>query len=124
MKQIWKNDFVEAVRNPSTEITIALVGKYVEHHDAYKSIVEAFIHAGAVNDCEVKVRWLQSDDLTRKNVAEKLEGVSGVLVAPGSGSTESSAKYSRENEIPYFGICLGMQCAVIEYARNVCGKCK
>lgn len=118
--------FVEAVRNPSTEITIALVGKYVEHHDAYKSIVEAFIHAGAVNDCEVNIRWIQSDDLTQTNVAKKLEGVSGVLVAPGFGGRGidgklAAAKYSRENEIPYFGICLGMQCAVIEYARNVCG---
>lgn len=118
--------FVEAVRNPSTEITIALVGKYVEHHDAYKSIVEAFIHAGAVNDCEVKVRWIQSDDLTEDNVAEKLKGASGVLVAPGFGGRGidgklAAAKYSRENKIPYFGICLGMQCAVIEYARNICG---
>lgn len=118
--------FVEAVRNPSTEITIALVGKYVEHHDAYKSIVEAFIHAGAVNDCEVKIRWIQSDDLTWDNVAEKLKGVSGILVAPGFGGRGidgklAAAKYSRENKVPYFGICLGMQCAVIEYARNVCG---
>lgn len=118
--------FVEAVRNPSTEITIALVGKYVEHHDAYKSIVEAFIHAGAVNDCEVNIRWIQSDDLTQDNVAKKLEGVSGVLVAPGFGGRGidgklAAAKYSRENEIPYFGICLGMQCAVIEFARNICG---
>lgn len=118
--------FVEAVRNPSTEITIALVGKYVEHHDAYKSIVEAFIHAGAVNDCKVNVRWIQSDDLTQDNVQDKLDNVSGVLVAPGFGSRGidgkvAAARYSRENGIPFFGICLGMQCAVIEYARNVCG---
>jgi CTP synthase len=118
--------FVEAVRNPSTEITIALVGKYVEHHDAYKSIVEAFIHAGAVNDCEVNIRWIQSDDLTEDNVKEKLKNVSGVLVAPGFGGRGVNGKlsavtYARKNKIPYFGICLGMQCAVIEYARNVCG---
>ncbi|TYP92586.1 CTP synthase [Fodinibius salinus] len=118
--------FVEAVRTPSTEITIALVGKYVEHHDAYKSIVEAFIHAGAVNDCLVNIRWIQSDDLDADNVAEKLEGVSGVLVAPGFGGRGIAGKvaavnYSRINDIPFFGICLGLQCAVIEYARNVCG---
>jgi CTP synthase len=121
----WKG-FVEAVRNPSTQITVALVGKYVEHHDAYKSIVEALIHGGAVNDCEVNIRWIQSDDLTAENVDEKLEGVSGVLVAPGFGGRGidgklAAANYSRKNGIPYFGICLGMQCAVIEFARNVCG---
>ncbi|MGD8426063.1 MAG: CTP synthase [Balneolaceae bacterium] len=118
--------FVEAVRNPSAKITIALVGKYVEHHDAYKSIVEAFIHAGAVNDCEVNIRWVQSDDLTEDNVKEKLDGVSGILVAPGFGGRGIDGKlaavtYARTNEIPYFGICLGMQCAVIEFARNICG---
>ncbi len=121
----WKG-FVEAVRNPSTQITVALVGKYVEHHDAYKSIVEALIHGGAVNDCEVNIRWIQSDDLTTENVDEKLKGVSGVLVAPGFGGRGidgklAAANYSRKNGIPYFGICLGMQCAVIEFARNVCG---
>ncbi|MGM0545882.1 MAG: CTP synthase [Bacteroidota bacterium] len=121
----WKG-FVEAVRNPSTKITLALVGKYVEHHDAYKSIVEAFFHAGAVNDCEVDICWVQSDDLSDENVSDKLDGVSGVLVAPGFGARGidgklAAAKYARENEIPYLGICLGMQCAVIEYARNVCG---
>jgi CTP synthase len=118
--------FVEAVKNPSTEITIALVGKYVEHHDAYKSIVEAFIHAGAVNDCAVNIRWIQSDDLTEGNVKDKLENVSGILVAPGFGGRGidgklAAAKYARKNRIPYFGICLGMQCAVIEFARNTCG---
>lgn len=118
--------FVEAVCNPSGEIKIALVGKYVEHHDSYKSIVEAFIHAGAVNDCKVKIIWVQSDNLTAKNVAKKLAGVSGILVAPGFGGRGiegklSAVKYARTNNIPFFGICLGMQCAVIEYARNVCG---
>ncbi len=118
--------FVEAVCNPSGTIQIALVGKYVEHHDSYKSIVEAFIHAGAVNDCKVKIKWVQSDNLTEKNVAKKLVGVSGVLVAPGFGGRGiegklSAVKHARTNGIPFFGICLGMQCAVIEYARNVCG---
>ncbi len=117
--------FVEAVCNPSQSIEIALVGKYVEHHDSYKSIVEAFIHAGAVNDCKVNVRWVQSDNLTPDNVAEKLAGVTGVLVAPGFGGRGiegklSAVNYARVNKIPFFGICLGMQCAVIEYARNVC----
>lgn len=117
--------FVEAVRNPSTEITIALVGKYVEHHDAYKSIVEAFIHSGAVNDCKVNIKWLQSDDLKNENIAEKMDGVSGVLVAPGFGGRGidgklAAIKYARENKIPFFGICLGMQCAVIEFARTLC----
>ncbi len=118
--------FVEAVCEPSGEIEIALVGKYVEHHDSYKSIVEAFIHAGAVNDCKVNIRWVQSDDLTAENVAKKLKGVSGVLVAPGFGGRGiegklSAVKFARTNGVPFFGICLGMQCAVIEYARNVCG---
>lgn len=118
--------FVEAVCNPSQSIEIALVGKYVEHHDSYKSIVEAFIHAGAVNDCKVKVRWIQSDHITYENVADELKNVSGVLVAPGFGGRGiegklSAVNYARTNNIPFFGICLGMQCAVIEYARNVCG---
>jgi CTP synthase len=118
--------FVEAVCNPSGTIKIALVGKYVEHHDSYKSIVEAFIHAGAVNDCKVKIEWIQSDNLTAKNVAKKLDGVSGILVAPGFGGRGidgklAAVKHARTNNIPFFGICLGMQCAVIEYARNVCG---
>lgn len=117
--------FVEAVCKPSNQIKIALVGKYVEHHDSYKSIVEAFIHAGAVNDCKVRIEWVQSDDLTPKNVKRKLKGVSGILVAPGFGGRGiegklSAVKYARENKIPFFGICLGMQCAVIEFARNVC----
>src|SRR5699024_9477958 len=114
-------EFVEAVQNPSTEIDIALVGKYVEYHDAYKSIIEAFIHAGAVNGCQVNVRWIQSDDLTSQNVKEQLKGVSAVLVAPGFGGRGIDGKlaavqYVRENNIPFFGICLGMQCAVIEFA--------
>ncbi|MDR9418831.1 CTP synthase [Gracilimonas sp.] len=118
--------FVEAVCNPSGEINIALVGKYVEHHDSYKSIVEAFIHAGAVNDCKVNIKWIQSDELSKGNVANQLKDVSGILVAPGFGGRGISGKlaaveYARTKGIPFFGICLGMQCAVIEYAQNVCG---
>ncbi len=121
----WRN-FVDKVINPSQVISIALVGKYVEHHDSYKSITEALIHAGAVNDCKVDVRWIQSDDLTEKNVAKKLKGISGILVAPGFGGRGiegkvEAVKYARENDIPFFGICLGMQVSVIEFARNVCG---
>ncbi|MTI89147.1 MAG: CTP synthase [Balneolaceae bacterium] len=118
--------FVEAVCNPSGAIKIALVGKYVEHHDSYKSIVEAFIHAGAVNDCKVEIVWVQSDDLTKKNIGDKLKGVSGVLVAPGFGGRGIDGKlaaveHARVNDIPFFGICLGMQCAVVEFARDICG---
>lgn len=120
----WKA-FVEAVLHPKAEVEIALVGKYVEHHDAYKSIVESFVHAGAVNRCHVNVRWIQSDDVTTENVETLLQGVSGVLVAPGFGGRGAEGKlnavhYARVNKIPFFGICLGMQCAVIEYSRNVC----
>lgn len=120
----WKA-FVEAVLHPKAEVEIALVGKYVEHHDAYKSIVESFVHAGAVNRCHVNVRWIQSDDITTENVETLLKGVSGVLVAPGFGGRGAEGKlnavhYTRVNKIPFFGICLGMQCAVIEYSRNVC----
>ncbi len=121
----WKN-FVEAVRHPSSSIKIALVGKYVEHHDAYKSIVESFIHAGAVNDCKVEIVWTHADNIDESNVEEKLSDVSGILVAPGFGERGIEGKVdvvklARTKNIPFFGICLGMQCAVIEYARNACG---
>lgn len=120
-------EFVDRIKFPKKEIEIALVGKYVEHHDAYKSIVEALIHGGAVNDCKVNVRWVQSEDLTEQNVEKELSGVSGILVAPGFGDRGIEGKfigvkYARENKIPFFGICLGMQCAVIEFARNVIGE--
>lgn len=121
----WKT-FLEAIKAPERTVDIGLVGKYVDHHDAYKSIAEAFVHAGAVHKAAVKVHWIQSDDLTEKNVAKKLKACSGILVAPGFGGRGIdgklvAAKYAREQKIPYFGICLGMQCAVIEFARNVCG---
>ncbi|MEX2368613.1 MAG: CTP synthase, partial [Balneolaceae bacterium] len=121
----WIN-FVEKIKNPSEEVTIALVGKYVEHHDAYKSIVESLIHAGAMNDCRVNIRWVQSDSISKDKIEKLLKGVSGVLVAPGFGGRGIDGKleavrFARERNIPFFGICLGMQCAVIEYSRNVCG---
>ncbi len=118
--------FVQAVSNPEYRIRVALVGKYVDHQDAYMSIVESFRHAGAVNNCEVEIVWVSSDLLNEDNVEEKLEGVSGVLVAPGFGGRGIDGKlvaitHARVNKLPFLGICLGMQCAVIEFARNVCG---
>ncbi len=121
----WK-DFLGKLKNPTSEITVALVGKYAQLPDAYKSITEAFVHAGAVSETKVKVRWIQSDDLSAENIVSSLKGLDGILVAPGFGSRGLEGKlaavqYARENKIPFFGICLGMQCAVIEFARNVLG---
>jgi len=121
----WK-DFLGRLKNPLHEVTIGLVGKYVELPDAYKSITESFVHAGAKNECKVIIKSIQSESITPDNVAEKLKGLDGVLVAPGFGSRGIEGKivaikYVREQEIPFFGICLGMQCAVVEYARNVIG---
>lgn len=119
----WKN-FLSRLKNPTEFVQIGLVGKYVELQDAYKSILESFIHAGAANECKVKVISLQSDFINENNVAEKLGELDGVLVAPGFGDRGiegkiTAIKYVRENKIPFFGICLGMQCAVIEFARTV-----
>lgn len=120
------NEFVARLRNPTSEVRIGLVGKYIELQDAYKSIHEAFIHAGAVNQCKVQVEPIHSEHIDAQNVAQKLSGLDGVLVAPGFGNRGiegkiEAIKYVRENGIPFFGICLGMQCAVIEFARNVLG---
>ncbi|SMB97672.1 CTP synthase [Hymenobacter roseosalivarius DSM 11622] len=119
----WK-DFLGRLKNPTEEVTIALVGKYVELPDAYKSINESFVHAGAQNECKVTVRSIQSEHITPDNVAQLLHGVDGVLVAPGFGERGFEGKvcavrYVRENNIPFFGICLGMQVAVVEFARHV-----
>ncbi len=119
-------EFLRRLQNPEHVVPVALVGKYVSHQDAYKSISESFILAGAANGVKVKVRYVPSDDVTADNASELLAGVAGVLVAPGFGGRGIEGKveavrYARENDIPFFGICLGMQCAVIEYARNVCG---
>lgn len=118
--------FVNKVKHPKQSVTIGFVGKYVKHQDAYKSIVEALIHAGAINDACVTMKWIDSEEITDDNVAETLAGLHGIVVAPGFGSRGVEGKikairYVRENGIPFFGICLGMQCAVIEFARNVCG---
>jgi CTP synthase len=121
----WKN-FLGKLKNPVNEITVGLVGKYVSLPDAYKSIAEAFVHAGAQNECKVNVRWISSEDVTREGVADILKNMDGVLVAPGFGERGLEGKietirYVRENKIPFFGICLGMQCAVVEFSRNVLG---
>ncbi|MDZ4665159.1 MAG: CTP synthase [Bacteroidota bacterium] len=121
----WKN-FLEKFHNPKTEVRIGLIGKYVELKDSYKSISEAFIHAGAVNDCRVIVDWIHSESLTEQNIDEKFSSLKGILVAPGFGNRGIDGKiiaikYARENKLPFLGICLGMQCTVIEFARNVLG---
>jgi CTP synthase len=100
------------------------VGKYIELKDSYKSIVESFIHAGAANHCKVNLVWIHSESVTEENVNDRLSGLKGILVAPGFGSRGiegkiTAIKYAREKKIPFLGICLGMQCAVIEFARNV-----
>ena len=119
-------DFLRRLKNPDGKVTIALVGKYVEHQDAYKSISESFLLAGARNGVQVSVRSVLSDDVTEANVADKLDGVSGVLVAPGFGDRGIDGKieavrWARESGIPFLGICLGMQVATVEFARNVAG---
>lgn len=123
--QSW-SDFLFKLEHPKSEVRIALVGKYVELPDAYKSINEAFIHAGAANECKVNVTFVHSELITDGNVYHKLDGFDGILVAPGFGHRGIegkllAVKYARENNIPFFGICLGMQCSVIEFGRNVLG---
>jgi len=120
------NDFLKRFKNPKNTVEIGLIGKYVELHDAYKSISEAFIHAGAQNEVKVNVNWIHSEELTVENVPELLKNLNGILVAPGFGERGiegkiEAVKFARENNIPFFGICLGMQMAVIEYSRNVLG---
>jgi len=121
----WK-EFLGKLKNPQEEITIGLIGKYVELHDAYKSINESFIHAGAVNECKVNIEWISSETLNPSDVEEKLSHLDGMLIAPGFGERGipgkiEAARFARENKVPFFGICLGMQCAVIEFAKNVLG---
>ena len=119
----WK-DFLDKLKHPKNKVTIGLIGKYIELQDAYKSILESFIHAGAMNDCKVQVINVHSEFITAENVSEKLNELDGLLVAPGFGhrGVEGkivAVKYARENNLPFFGICLGMQMAAIEFARNV-----
>ena len=120
------NIFLNKFKNPKNTIQVGLIGKYVELHDAYKSITEAFIHAGAVNEVNVNINWIHSEELTIENVPNKLKNLNGILVAPGFGERGiegkiEAVKYARERNIPFLGICLGMQMAVIEFSRNVLG---
>ncbi len=120
------NEFLDRHKNPKNEVVIGLVGKYVELQDSYKSILESFIHAGAKNEVRVNVRSIHSEYITDKNFKSKLKGLDGILVAPGFGERGIEGKikavqYARKNNIPFLGICLGMQMAVIEYARNILG---
>lgn len=119
----WKA-IVNKIKNPTNHVKIALVGKYVELPDAYKSIKESLLHAGAINDAKPHLSFIHSEDITSENAAEMLKDFGGILVAPGFGHRGiegkiEAAKYARENNIPFLGICLGMQCAVIEFARNI-----
>ena len=119
-------EFIDKLHHPETETNIVLVGKYTALPDAYKSISEAFIHAGVANRTKVRVKMLNSENVNDNNVAELLSKAQGVVIAPGFGERGfngkiAAARYARENNIPFFGICLGMQCAVIEFARNVLG---
>ncbi|MBM2816057.1 MAG: synthase [Ignavibacteria bacterium] len=120
----WRN-FVNRIRHPKHEITVGLVGKYTKYRDSYKSILEAFVHAGSINNTKVKVELRNSEDITEDNIQAQMEGLDGILVGPGFGNRGIDGKiisinYVRENKIPFFGICLGLQCAVIEFARNLC----
>ena len=117
---------VNKIKNLKNNVKIALVGKYVELHDAYISVVEALSHGGYANDSNVEIKWINAEDIETGNVDEILNDVDGVLVPGGFGDRGiegkiTAIKWARENKIPFFGICLGMQCAVIEYARNVLG---
>jgi CTP synthase len=121
----WKI-FLEKLKHPKSKVTIGLIGKYIELQDAYKSILESFIHAGAMNECKVQIMNVHSESITPENVSEKLGNVDGLLVAPGFGHRGmegkiTAVKYAREKQLPFFGICLGMQMAVIEFARNILG---
>jgi CTP synthase len=121
----WEEN-LNRIKNPSKDVTIAICGKYTGLHDAYKSIIESFIHAGIVNDASVDIKWLDSEFIDEKNITNELVGVSGVLIPGGFGDRGiegkiTAVRYIRENKIPFFGICLGLQCAVVEFARHVIG---
>lgn len=121
----WKT-FLTKLKNPKNSVKIGLVGKYVELKDSYKSIAEGFIHAGAQNECSVELEWIHSESINDENAESKLGHLNGILVAPGFGERGVSGKlaavkYARENKTPFFGICLGMQVAVVEFAKNVLG---
>ncbi len=118
--------FVNRIKNPRKEVNVGLVGKYTQYRDSYKSILEAFSHAGSVNNAKVNVIMIDSEQITAENVEEMLSDVDGILVGPGFGPRGiegkiKAIKYVRENNMPFFGICLGLQCAIIEFSRHVCG---
>jgi CTP synthase len=121
----WK-EFLQRHKKPKYEVTIGVIGKYVELQDAYKSIYESFVHAGAANECKVYIEKIHSETISDKELKKKLEHLDGIFVAPGFGKRGIEGKvqairFARENNVPFFGVCLGMQCAVIEFARNVIG---
>lgn len=123
--ETWK-DFLGKLKNPTQEVTVGLVGKYVSLPDSYKSIIESFTHAGAAVECKVNLKLISSEEIHHENFESKLQELDGILVAPGFGERGfegkiETVKYAREQKIPFFGICLGMQVAVIEFARNVLG---
>lgn len=122
---LWKN-IITAIKKPDYRVSIGLVGKYVNLKDSYQSIHEALVHGGVANKCHVNIKYIDSETLTNENVAQKLKALDGVLIPGGFGERGvegkiSAIKYVRENNIPFFGICLGMQMAIVEFARNVCG---
>ncbi|MEN3026550.1 MAG: CTP synthase [Chlorobiota bacterium] len=127
LRMEWWNSFVRRVKHPRHSVTVAFVGKYTQYWDSYKSILEALVHAGAVSNTRVNIRWVSAEELLLNGtMGNPLADVDGILVAPGFGvrgveGKIAAAGYARRHNIPYFGICLGMQCAVIEFARNVCG---
>ena len=120
-------NFVHNYKNPQVELTIAMCGKYTELIDSYKSVLESFVHAGVENSARVNIKWVKTDKITNdKSASKQFKDVDGILILPGFGSRGSegkilSSKYARENNIPFLGICLGMQCAIIDFARHVCG---
>ena len=120
-------NFVHNYKNPQVELTIAMCGKYTELIDSYKSVLESFVHAGVENSARVNIKWVKTDRITNdKSASKQFKDVDGILILPGFGSRGSegkilSSKYARENNIPFLGICLGMQCAIIDFARHVCG---
>jgi len=121
------NSFLQKLNNPNQEINIGLVGKYIKLKDSYKSIYEALIHAGTDKNCKVNIKWIHAEELTDSHLEKEFEDLNGVLVAPGFGDRGiegkiNAIKYVREKNIPFLGICLGMQCAVVEFARNILNK--
>ena len=120
-------NFVHNYKNPQVELTIAMCGNYTELIDSYKSVLESFVHAGVENSARVNIKWVKTDKITNdKSASKQFKDVDGILILPGFGSRGSegkilSSKYARENNIPFLGICLGMQCAIIDFARHVCG---